>query len=69
MTIHDVALVQQLSREPDVVRWTSSPADLDEVRALARIARGTTNAEQATFCVAEWDGKPAGTEKFDLRRI
>jgi RimJ/RimL family protein N-acetyltransferase len=61
LTSHDVELLRQLSREADVVRWTSYPADLDEVRALARIGRGHAVADRAVFCVAELDGQPAGT--------
>ena len=58
---HHVALLQQLSQDVDVVRWTSYPPDLDEGRALARINRGNSVADRAVFCVAELDGQPAGT--------
>ena len=57
----DVVVLQQLSRDVDVVRWTSYPADLDEASALARISRGNAVADRAIFCVAEFGGKPAGT--------
>lgn len=61
LTSQDVTLLQHLSREADVVRWTSYSADLDEARALARISRGDAIAHRAVFCVAELDGQPAGT--------
>ncbi len=61
LALPDVGLLQELSREPDVVRWTSYPADLDEDGARARIVWGDAAAERAVFCVAELDGRPAGT--------
>lgn len=57
----DSALLQELSRNPDVVRWTTYPADLDVAGARARIARADAIADQAVFCVVELDDEPAGT--------
>lgn len=59
--ISDVPLLQQLSREPDVVRWTTYPANLDIEGARARIAQAEAVADRAVFCVAELDDRPAGT--------
>ena len=61
ITMGDVGLLQELSREPDVVRWTTYPANLDEAGARARIAWGQGVADRGVFCVVEWDGCAAGT--------
>ncbi len=57
----DVSLLRELSRESDVVRWTTYPPDLDEKGAEARISWAASVADQVVFCVAELDGRPAGT--------
>ena len=61
LDLRDWPLLQDLSRDEMVVRWTTYPADLDETRALARITRGLAARERVALCVAELDGRAAGT--------
>ena len=61
LAMTDVGLLRELSRESDVVRWTTYPPDLDEEAARARIAWATAAADRVTFCVAELEGRAAGT--------
>ena len=61
LAMTDVGLVRELSREYDVVRWTTYPPDLDDKAAEARIAWTATVADQVLSCVVELEGRPAGT--------
>lgn len=59
-TAADGPLVQELSRDEAVARWTTYPPDLDSAAAWARLERGLAH-EAVALCVAELEGSSAGT--------
>ena len=57
VTDDDWRLEQELSRSPEVVRWTSYPAAMTDAEARARVARQQDRARQgATQRYVIWDG-------------
>jgi RimJ/RimL family protein N-acetyltransferase len=62
LTAADWQLEQALSRDPDVSRWTTVPADLDATMAQARIQRHLSQADDgaAGLWVIESDGIACG---------
>ncbi len=64
LTSDDWTLEQELSSDPEVVRWTFYPADLTEEHARERIARGVEAAVKRRaqrYAVLDADGEPLGT--------
>ena len=60
----DWPVEQELSADPDVVRWTFYPADLSEEHARERIARGvdaSAKRRAQRYVVLAADGQPLGT--------
>lgn len=59
----DWPLEQELSRDPDAVRWTTIEADLDEHRARERVRGRVEGADAGTGqrWVIETGGEPHGT--------
>ena len=60
----DWPLEQELSSDPEVVRWTFYPADLTEEHARERIARGaeaSLKRRAQRYVVLGPDGEPLGT--------
>ncbi len=64
LSMADWELEQRLSRDPDVVRWTYYPADLDEAGARARIDATLQRAAQGLarrYAIRDDHGVPLGT--------
>jgi RimJ/RimL family protein N-acetyltransferase len=59
LTAADWRLYQTLSEDPDVVRWTTHPAALDEATARAKVERGRANAVVRRYSIV-LDGQIAG---------
>ena len=56
VTDEDWVLEHQLSRDAEVVRWTSYPSELTQAEALARVTRQQERAQQgATQRYTIWD--------------
>jgi RimJ/RimL family protein N-acetyltransferase len=56
VTDEDWVLEHQLSRDAEVVRWTSYPSELTQAEALGRVARQQERAQQgATQRYTIWD--------------
>ena len=62
-TEDDWRLEMQLSRDPDVARWTVIPADLTEEQARARVQRRLSAVAVGSlgFWIIEHEGAPVGS--------
>lgn len=62
LRLEDWTLEQALSRDPDVVRWTYYPVDLDDEQALGRISRTHERSGLVRrYSIRDTDDEPWGT--------
>ena len=71
MTAEDWTLEQALSRDPEVIRWTTYPPHLTEEAARARMAEAAERARTWTgqrYAVCAPDGEVLGTAALTVER-